>query len=124
MRHLGRIAPVGNPAAGPSILSVAAVDNRERVAWFSCGQQDNIGLVNIAAPGVRTYSSVPGGFGFKSGTSMSTPHVAGIAALIFEKNPGSTPSEAWTQLASSAKPLPLPNSDVGRGLARVPDGTH
>lgn len=124
MRHLGRIAPVGNPAACPSLLSVAAVDRVAQVAWFSCGQQDSIGLVNVAAPGVRIYSSVPGGgFGFKSGTSMATPHVAGIAALIFEKNPGFTPGEAWTQIASSAKPLPLPNSDVGRGLAQVPDGT-
>jgi subtilisin family serine protease len=37
--------------------------------------------VNVAGPGVGVFSCVPGGHGFMDGTSMATPHVAGIAAL-------------------------------------------
>ena len=45
----------------------------------------------MAAPGVNTYSTVPNDtYGFMNGTSMASPHVAGVAALIWSKNPGLT----------------------------------
>ena len=68
-----------------NIISVAAVDNRGRLASFS-----NYGAlsVDVGAPGVGIYSTFPSSnYAFANGTSMAAPHVAGIAASLFgEKN--------------------------------------
>ena len=70
----------------PNVVSVAASDDTDRLAAFS-----NYGAtsVDLAAPGVGILSTLPGGrYGRYSGTSMATPHVAGVAALIKSQTPG------------------------------------
>jgi subtilisin family serine protease len=114
-RSLGMIAPVGNPAACPSLLAVAAVDQWQRVADFSCGEVDPIGTLDLCAPGVAIRSTVPGGYDFMSGTSMATPHVAGLAALYLEQDPHLTPAELWRVLVRSARNLGR-RRDFGFGL--------
>lgn len=61
---------------------------------------------NICAPGVKIFSSVPGGqFGFMDGTSMASPIVAGAAALIRSKNPTMNAQEVIKILIDNAKPI-------------------
>ncbi len=115
--------PVSHPANCPSILSVAAVDQGLAVAPFSNGGSSPAGgQVDIAAPGVDVYSMItmPTRYGEKSGTSMATPHVAGVAALLAQANPGASADELAKLLTEGASPLEAPPEDVGAGLVQAP----
>ena len=123
-RDLGQPpAPVGHPANCPSIMAVAAIDDQFKIAYFSCaGVNPGGGQIDIAGPGVRVRSSWPRPTLYKTinGTSMATPHVAGIAALMAEANPRATAAELWALLTRTAQRLPLPGTDVGAGLVQAP----
>ncbi|WP_246663206.1 S8 family serine peptidase [Rhizobium sp. WL3] len=117
--------PVSHPANCPSIMAVGAVDQALGKAGFS-----NItffpphGKVDIVGPGVGTLSSVPvshGKYGTKSGTSMATPHVAGIAALHAQSNAAYRGAALWQRLVATALALSgQPANHVGAGLAQAP----
>lgn len=121
-RSRDRYSPVGSPADCPSILAVGALDERLQVADFSNRAINPGGEVNIAAPGVAIYSSwpMPSRYRILSGTSMATPFVAGILALLWEKYPGATPATIIKELIAQTKELPLPREDVGAGLSLAP----
>jgi hypothetical protein len=75
----------------PNVISVAASDNKDQMAYFS---NSGVRTVHVAAPGVDIYSSVPGSkYQKMSGTSMATPHVAGLAALVKAAIPDATGSQ-------------------------------
>jgi subtilisin family serine protease len=121
-RNAGILKPVGHPANCPSILAVAALDSQIQVANFSCqGINPDGGQVDIAGPGVAVRSSWPMPTQYRtiSGTSMATPHVAGIAALHAEVS-GLKGQDLWNLLTRSARRLPLPSVDVGAGLVQAP----
>ncbi len=69
----------------PNVISVAASDNNDNLASFS---DYGATTVHVAAPGLYILSTLPGGyFGTMSGTSMATPYVSGIAALMKRASP-------------------------------------
>jgi subtilisin family serine protease len=92
-------AGLSYPAAYPHCISVAAVDSSGTLAGFS-----NYGSsVDIAAPGVSIASTYKGsGYALMSGTSMATPHVAGVAALIWAYAPGASNQKVRNRLQGSA----------------------
>jgi subtilisin family serine protease len=117
------INPVGHPANCPSIMAVGAVDADMQIADFSTrGMDPGGGSIDIVAPGVNIYSTVPlpKAHGRKNGTSMACPHVAGIAALWIEAHPSASARDIWQLLVNNAVPLPLDPSDIGAGLVQAP----
>jgi len=108
------------PASYGSVMSVAAVDSSGNVANFS---QYN-SQVEIAAPGVgvnSTYNN--GGYKSLSGTSMATPHVAGVAALVWGNNPQCTVKEIRDGLNASAQDKGSNGRDnyYGYGIVKAKD---
>ena len=80
------------PAAYDEVIAVSATDQFDQKAYFS-----NYGdWIELAAPGVSIYSTVPGGYAYASGTSMACPHVAGLAALVMSYFPNKT--NEWVRL--------------------------
>ncbi|HEV3121971.1 MAG TPA: S8 family serine peptidase, partial [Isosphaeraceae bacterium] len=87
----------------PNMISVAAVDSSGNLAYFS-----NYGAntVDLAAPGVNIWSTVPGSYGVLSGTSMAAPFVTGVVSLVIGQNPSLSAAQVVHQVLSNTRPLP------------------
>jgi len=107
------------PASYNAIISVAAVDQFGDKAWFSQYNDQ----VEIAAPGVAVNSTiVGGGYSFKSGTSMATPHVAGVAALIWSHDPSRSATEVRNALTATARKragTSVRDDEYGHGIVQA-----
>lgn len=113
--HYPKERPVGYPGnyEYDHIISVAATDARDRLANFSNYGPKN---VDLAAPGVSTLSTVPGGkYDTKSGTSMACPHVAGVAGLIATMYPDASNEVIRTRLLANVDKIPNLKERVGTG---------
>ncbi|GEN46324.1 S8 family peptidase [Alkalibacillus haloalkaliphilus] len=113
----GNNETVGYPANYESAMAVAAVDeNNDRATFSSTGD-----AVEIAAPGVDVLSTVPGdGYDSFSGTSMAAPHVAGVAAQVWQTKPELTNEELRSLLNDTALDLG-PAHQYGHGLVQSLD---
>ncbi len=96
-----------------NVISVAATDNKDVIASFSnWGKR----TVHVSAPGKNILSTVRGGYATYSGTSMATPHVSGIAALIWAANPNWSAAEVKTRLINTSSPVQgLKKKSLSRG---------
>lgn len=104
------------PANCNHVLGVAATNSDDTRASYS-----NYGShVSIAAPGTSIYSTLVGGwYGYKSGTSMATPHVAGLAALVWARYPTYTPDQVASAILDNADDLDSPGWDMYTGCGRI-----
>ncbi len=118
-----------NPANCNGVITVAATNRDGGRAFYS-----NFGsIVDVAAPGGETRSSSSNGilstlntgktspgndsFGNYQGTSMATPHISGLAALLYEVDPSLQPDQVETIIKQSARSFPSPCTGCGQGLA-------
>ena len=112
------------PAALPGVIAVGATDSRDQVASFS-----NAGKwISVSAPGVDILSTTPTydvadflpyEYGSMSGTSMATPYVSGVAALLLSLYPQMTPAQVKARLESTADDVGLQGFDTFTGHGRV-----
>jgi len=124
--HLPR--PVNTPANCESFMAVAALDKSMNVAHFSNAgiNAKNGGKIDISAPGIGVYSSFSPNakgnilYATLNGTSMASPHVAGLAALYIQAFPLLSASEIWKKLEKKAKRLKDQLiRDVGYGIVQA-----
>jgi thermitase len=107
---------VNYPAGYPNVVSVAATDRRDQRASFSNANSD----VEIAAPGVAILSaSRGGGYHTLDGTSMATPHVSGVAAVLFGRFPGENAASIRSRLDAATDDLGPAGRDPSFGFGRV-----
>jgi subtilisin family serine protease len=124
-RRAGNVGFVGQPANSPSIMAVAALESNLRIADFSPRSSSLTGAggkVDVAAPGVAIFSSVPvnrGTHGFKNGTSMATPHVSGIAAMWCQQT-RRVGLALFTTVIQNARRIAGDARDIGSGLVQAP----
>lgn len=117
---------VAPPAAATGVISVGALEKTDEGLAVASFSNDD---VDVAAPGVNVVSAWPGG-GFRSlqGTSMATPHVAGVAALwaqsLLERFGRIEGGSLTAKLIASAIQDPLVDGiledDVGLGIVQAP----
>merc|ERR1719367_2498808 len=109
------------PASYPALMSVAAIDSNKNKASFSQYNDQ----VEISAPGVSVKSSLPDDkYASWSGTSMATPHVAGVAGLLWMYFPECKNYQIRNVLAATAMDLGSTDgcdNQYGYGLVQAKD---
>jgi subtilisin family serine protease len=126
------VIAVGNEGPGTSrspgnyakALSVGAHDDKSDVADFSSSQRFKRKVAqlvpDVVAPGVDVISAgLNGSFRSLSGSSMATPHVAGLAALLLEARPDATVTKLENAIQSSARRATMDRERVNRGAVNA-----
>ncbi|MFJ6069244.1 S8 family serine peptidase [Streptomyces sp. NPDC093065] len=128
--NTGAPSSIGSPGAADAALTVGAVDSADRAAWFtSAGPRygDNALKPDLSAPGVGILAARSrltegsGDYTSMDGTSMATPHIAGVAALLAEEHPDWTGARLKDALMSTSKELDASVYQLGAGRVGVPD---
>jgi thermitase len=129
-RGLVVVAAAGNdgnssrlyPAAYAHVIGVASTNSDD---YRSCFSNYGDGYVSVAAPGELIYSTTlvdsagKDSYAVVSGTSMATPHVAGLAGLLFSQNLGRTNQQVRDLIQSTARDLGPAGADAAFGAGRI-----
>lgn len=135
-KNVAVVAAMGNmgingqsyPAAYSGVIAVGATDENDEHASFSSYGK----WISVTAPGVGIYSTTPTyevfetgqtgmspNYDYLDGTSMATPYVAGVVALILSRYPRLTPSGVKSRLERTADHLGVPGFNNFYGYGRV-----
>ena len=124
-----RASTIGAPGSYPQSITVGATDKNDKVASFSSrgpnpikdAQGNPLKKPDISAPGVDVISAGKTGDQYvkMSGTSMATPAVSGLIALLLGKFPNLTAEQVRTVLSQSAVDIDAPGYDLNTGYGRV-----
>ena len=96
------------------VASINNSYNRARSSNYGCS-------VDVSAPGVNVYSTVPSGYDYKSGTSMAAPHIAAAVAMIKYSGIATTPAQIESTLTGTCQDLGITGYDVyyGYGIPKL-----
>jgi serine protease len=104
------------------VIAVGALDGTNPANIVRASFSNSNAYVTVAAPGVNIASTLPfggtphsnpSGYGFLSGTSMATPHVSAVAALIYQRCPTDTPAQVEARIVTGAQALASPTGPNG-----------
>jgi uncharacterized repeat protein (TIGR02543 family) len=106
------------PSDYDNVISVTATTNTTglNVRWTS---SDHNEYKDIAAPGASIYSTIPSGYGNKTGTSMAAPYICGVIALLWSSYPSLTADQIKDLLYSTATDKGAPGRDEYYGYGLV-----
>ena len=104
------------PGRYPEAIAVGSTDNRDELSSFSAKGPE----VGVCAPGTDIYSTYPDDtYVYSDGTSMASPHVAGLAALIWSRNPTLTNQQVRQIIETTCDNIDAKNpshvGEIGRG---------
>jgi subtilisin len=109
----GHTDALGSPACISSAVSVGSTTKTDAVSSFS----NSASFLSLLAPGSSIYSSLPSGtYGYKNGTSMAAPHVAGAWALLKQQSPSASVAAILNALQSTG--LSVTDTRAAGGVTR------
>jgi subtilisin family serine protease len=111
----GNFGGVTYPSTNADVMAVGGTNDDDNPGGFSSGPQ-----VEVAAPGVDVYmTELGGGYGYSSGTSFSSPHVAALAGLILSENPALSAPQVRQIIIDTADDVSTPGFDNATGNGRI-----
>jgi len=106
------------PTEADGVVTVSSATSAGALSSFS---NRGLGKIDVAAPGSSILSTVPGGWGLKSGTSMASPHVAGVLALMKSAHPDWTPAMLEQAVRDQADDRPCGTTGAGPACVGTPE---
>ena len=118
--NYGDFLTIGSPGTARTAITVGNAYGTSELSVMSSKGPNTRALTikpEVIAPGEEIRSTLPSGrYGELSGTSMATPHVAGLAALLLEANPGLLPTEVRSALMTTARSIGIGPMEEGAGF--------
>jgi subtilisin family serine protease len=105
---------ISYPGRYDDILSIGSSKDGRRSSFSNGGDR-----LDLSAPGENILSTVPGGYGKKSGTSMATPYAAGAIALVMARHPEWTPDQVKAHMKKAVNDLGAPGKDKDFGYGEI-----